>query len=122
MNIYILKYLIFLLLLFSISSCYKKIIDNTQIDNVDITKVRDGTYSGFYNMKFTTAKVNVEVLKGKITKIDLLEHKHGKKYSAETIIPRIINEQKLSVDAVTGATGSSKAILKAVEIALKKGL
>ncbi|MDR0290385.1 MAG: FMN-binding protein [Treponema sp.] len=30
----------------------------------------------------------------------------------------VINRQSLDVDAVSGATGSSKAILKAIEVAL----
>jgi uncharacterized protein with FMN-binding domain len=40
----------------------------------------------------------------------------GKK--AEAIVPAIIEAQNLTVDVVSGATGSSKAILKAVENAL----
>jgi uncharacterized protein with FMN-binding domain len=51
---------------------------------------------------------------------DLLEHKneHGK--LAEIIINRIISEQKIDVDAVTGATNSSKVIEGAIQNALNK--
>lgn len=38
---------------------------------------------------------------------------------AETIIDKIIDEQKIDVDAVSGATNSSTVIKKAVENALK---
>jgi uncharacterized protein with FMN-binding domain len=34
----------------------------------------------------------------------------------------VIEAQSLSVDAVSGSTYSSKVVLKAIELALKKGL
>jgi uncharacterized protein with FMN-binding domain len=83
----------------------------------------DGTYRGEYDLPKAPVKVTLDVrIQGtKITGIDIVKHicsPIGKK--AEKIRDRIIEKQSLDVDAVTGATGSSKAILKAVEDALKE--
>jgi uncharacterized protein with FMN-binding domain len=66
------------------------------------------------------ATVDVTVKDTVITNITIVEHNCspiGK--PAEAITQRIIEKQSLGVDAVSGATASSKAILKAVEEALK---
>ena len=60
----------------------------------------------------------VTVQNGAITNIDILEHKNGRGSSAEAVVDRIIEEQKIEVDAVSGATNSSAVIKKAVENAL----
>jgi len=103
---------------------FKNDLITMQINNVDLNKVKDGNYEGYLDKKYITAKVNVKVKKHKIVAIDILEHKHGpnKKYGADSIVDKIISKQSLDVDAVSGATGSSKVIRKAVEIALNKGL
>ncbi len=41
---------------------------------------------------------------------------------AEIITDKVIDTQSLQVDAISGATYSSKTILKAIENALKKGI
>lgn len=41
--------------------------------------------------------------------------------SAEKIIDKIVGEQKIDVDGISGATNSSNVIKKAVENALKRG-
>ena len=69
-------------------------------------------------MDFVYAKVEVTVQDGVITNIDILEHKNGRGSRAEVVIDRIIEEQRIEVDAVSGATNSSTVIKKAVENAL----
>jgi uncharacterized protein with FMN-binding domain len=59
--------------------------------------------------------VEVTVQDGVITNIDILEHKNGRGKSAEVVADRIMEEQKIDVDAVSGATNSSVVIKKAVE-------
>lgn len=57
---------------------------------------------------------------GKIlTGIDIIRHLNGLGSSAESIVDKIIEKQSLEVDAVSGATLSSKCILKAVENAVE---
>ena len=69
-------------------------------------------------MDFVYAKVEVTVQNDVITNIDILEHKNGRGSRAEVVVDRIVEEQKIEVDAVSGATNSSTVIKKAVENAL----
>ena len=55
-------------------------------------------------------------------KIERIKHDHGRGKKAEIQTDLIIKNQSLNVDVITGATASSKAILKATENALKKGI
>ena len=70
-------------------------------------------------MDFIYAKVEVTVQNGKITNINILEHRHERGKTAEVIADSIVDEQKIDVDAISGATNSSTVIKKAVENALK---
>jgi uncharacterized protein with FMN-binding domain len=97
-------------------------IDRLTIQNIPISEVRDGSYQSSLNYFPVTAEVSVSVMDGKITDIKLLKHSHGPKHGADSIIDRVIAKQSLQVDAVSGATYSSKVVLKAIEEALKQGL
>ena len=88
------------------------------IQEIDLTKVADGSYEGSYDSSLIKVKVVVEVKDHEICYIDLVQHVNGKGTPAEGIIPEVIDAQSLKVDAVSGATSSSKAILKAIENAL----
>lgn len=101
---------------------YRKQVEAINITGVELTKVKDGTYDGSYETLLVSADVKVIVKDHQITNIDLVRHNHGKGASAEIIPQKIMGAQSLEVDVVTGATNSSKVILKAVENALKKGL
>ncbi len=97
---------------------YKRAVKETTFSNLDISDVSDGVYVGEYDVDFVYAKVEVTVQNGVITNIDILEHKNGRGNPAEVVIDRIMKEQKIEVDAVSGATNSSTVIKKAVENAL----
>lgn len=98
---------------------YKKAVRETVFSNINISNVPDGIYVGEYDVDFVYAKVDVTVQNGIITNIDIVEHKNGRGKPAEVIVDRIMEEQKIDVDAVSGATNSSVVIKKAVENALK---
>ena len=88
----------------------------------DMQYKTDGTYRGSYDLSGTPVKVTLDVTvqRGTISEITIIEHfcsPIGKK--AEKIVERIIEAQSLGIDAISGATASSKAILKAVEDALR---
>ena len=100
-------------------SDYKMAVKETTFDSIDISNIPDGNYVGEYDVNFIYAKVEVTIQNGTITSIDILEHKNGRGKSAEIITDKIIEEQKIEVDAVSGATNSSIVIKKAVENALK---
>ncbi|OHD75319.1 MAG: hypothetical protein A2177_16250 [Spirochaetes bacterium RBG_13_68_11] len=96
-------------------------IEQLAIDDIDLTAVRDGEYTGTVRILPVTAKVRVAVKDGAITGIDLVRHFHGPDHGAEQILGRVIEAQSLRVDAVSGSTYSSKVVLKAIESALQKG-
>ncbi|MCI9217950.1 FMN-binding protein [Lachnospiraceae bacterium 42-17] len=98
---------------------YKQAVKETSFDEINAADIPDGIYTGEYDVKFIYAKVEVTVENGKVVSINILEHKHERGKTAETVIDKIISEQKIDVDAISGATNSSTVIKKAVENALK---
>lgn len=98
---------------------YKQAVKETTFDEINVADIPDGIYTGEYDVKFIYAKVEVTVENGKVVSINILEHKHERGKTAETVIDKIISEQKIDVDAISGATNSSTVIKKAVENALK---
>jgi uncharacterized protein with FMN-binding domain len=99
---------------------YKSITSSLNIVNVDLSKVKDGIYVGELDAKLVAAKTKVTVENGKIMNLELLKHKNERGESAEAILSKVISEQSLDVDVVSGATNSSKVILKSIENALKQ--
>lgn len=96
-------------------------LSNIEIEKIDLTNIEDGVYQGEYYMNdLMGASIEVVVENNKIKSIDFLDHKYGKGKKAEVIIDTVIERQSLEVDAIAGATGSSKTILKAIEDALIK--
>jgi uncharacterized protein with FMN-binding domain len=88
----------------------------------DLMLKTDGKYRGNYDLSGTPVNVilDVTIQNNKIIKIEIVKHfcsPIGKK--AEKIIDQIISIQNLDVDVISGATASSKAIIKAVENALQ---
>lgn len=88
------------------------------VSNVSLDIIDDGTFEGNYSVFPVTVKINVTVKGHKITEILILRHINGQGGKAEAIIDRVIEKQSLQVDIISGATYSSKVILKAIENAL----
>lgn len=101
---------------------YKKAVKETTFEEINIWDISDGVYIGEYDVNFIYAKVEVTVHNGEITNINILEHMHERGKTAEAITNEIVDEQKIDVDAISGATNSSTVVKKAVENALKSGL
>lgn len=97
---------------------YQTTVQSMTFGNVDISQIPDGIYEGECNVNYIVAKVQVSVEEGKLEKIILLDHKNERGSSAEQIIDDMVYEQKVNVDTISGATNSSKVIMKAVENAL----
>jgi uncharacterized protein with FMN-binding domain len=95
-----------------------KRLENLKVQNVDLSKMPDGIYSGSYNVFPVTADVRVIVKNHKIAEIELVKHTNGKGAAAEVIPERVVKAQSIEIDVVTGATYSSKVILKSIENAL----
>lgn len=101
-------------------SDYKQSVSNITFEEIDISDIPNGVYTGECNVDFIYAKVEVTIQDGQIIDIVILEHKNERGEAAEAVIGKIITEQKVDVDAISGATNSSKVLKKAVENALQK--
>ncbi len=101
---------------------YKNAIDSITYKNINASNISDGTYLGDCNVDFIYAKVKVTVKNGNITDIELIEHKNERGTPAEQILQDIVEQQIIDVDAVSGATNSSKVIKKAIDNALSNSI
>ena len=103
-------------------SDYKAKVNALDFANIDLSKVADGVYDGSCETGVVNATVQVTVRDHVITDISLVRHDNGRGASAEAVLQQMLRSQTTDVDAVSGATCSSKVIRKAVENALTKGL
>ena len=82
----------------------------------------DGTYEGTAKGAKSDIKVSVNVKKEKIEKIEIVEHDETQNMidaAIDNTIPEIIEKQSTAeVDAVSGASKSSEAVIQAVDSAL----
>lgn len=101
---------------------YQKSVKELKIGSIDLSRISDGEYSGNCDVDYIYAKVIVTVKNNKIVNINLSEHRNEKGKSAEIIPDMVVKSQSTQVDTVTGATNSSKVILKAIENALASGI
>ena len=96
---------------------------NVQIHGIDLTNIADGDYTGEYNFKRWSETVIVSVRNGEIVDIQADEKNMPDIFSDyniyEEIIGRVIAAQNTTVDAVSGATVSSKALIMAIENAFR---
>lgn len=90
------------------------------VQEVDLTKADNGTFTGFYQAFPIDVEVQVVVEDHKILRIDLVKHTNGQGKPAEAIPAKVVEAQSLKVDMISGATKSSKAILLAIQDALSK--
>lgn len=111
--------LMFAILIISLLTAGKKL---DAVRTVDINTVEDGSYYGSVDAVLVKVKVEVSVKDHKIEKIDLLKHQNGRGTPAEAMIGAMLGGNTSEVDAVSGATLSSKAIRAAVNKALAEGV
>jgi len=90
-----------------------------QINNVDLNSLSDGTYRGSFRGYRWSNSVEVVIESNRIADIRITEkHRFHREELIQELTSRIIDEQSIDVDTVSGATVSSKAFLKAIENAL----
>ena len=92
------------------------------LNAVDFSHLNDGVYIGEYEggmYKWRANRVKVTVSAGKVVKIEPISGVEDlEKGGTQMLYDRVIASQTLQVDAVSGATLTSKAYLQAVENAL----
>lgn len=93
-------------------------LTNMSISDVDLSNVKDGAYFGSYDAFPISVEVEVAVNNHQISKIDLIKHDNGQGGPAEVLTEQVVESQSVEIDAISGATYSSKVILKAIENAL----
>ncbi len=98
-------------------------VQSLDVFDIDLSAVPDGVHPGSFSYGTgeypVSVAVEVAVSHGRITEIVTTENEDREHpQSAEAVLPRIIEAQSLDVQAVSGATTTSKALLKAVENAL----
>ena len=93
--------------------------------NVDLRVVPDGVYESSYTIEVPSAaanktvRVRVTVAGGRYERIEILQPpKLGDARTFKELISKIEESQTLSLDAVSGATITSTAILKAIQTAV----
>jgi uncharacterized protein with FMN-binding domain len=87
---------------------------------INLSNKADGSYTGTYDFKRWTNTVVVQVKDHAITSIHLEKDVAAAfiTHCADEMFRRVIQAQDTKVDAVSGATVTSKAYLKAIEDAL----
>lgn len=113
--------LLHMLLYYMDFGMYLRRIDGIRLSEITISEIADGEYLGEYDAGYIYAKVRVTIENGRIQELTLLEHRNERGQPAAEVLSEITVSQKFPVDAVSGATNSSKVIQKAVENALTGG-
>ena len=99
----------------------KKKAKKANAGDIDLSKIKDGTYEGQANGYRGLVKVSVTVKDHKITAIKVLSNSDDAAFfnrASAGVIKNILAKQSLKVDVVSGATYSSNGIIKAVKNAL----
>lgn len=96
-------------------------VNSITVSNLNMANITDGIYVGKYSITPVYVEVEALVTEHKITNIKIIEHENGLGGKAEKIVDDVISRQSLEVDALSGATVSSKYIIKAIENALQSG-
>ncbi|MFA5851534.1 MAG: FMN-binding protein [Spirochaetales bacterium] len=97
-----------------------KELAKTDIAEVDLSAVADGEYPGSFSVFPIAVELKVKVKDHRIEAIELIKHTNGQGKPAEALLAKVVQEQKINLDVISGATYSSKAILMAIANALEK--
>lgn len=100
---------------------------NISIEVIDFINLNDGTYFGKYSggmYGWRIKNVKIMIKNNRLIDIKLLDNGNLKEINQDydDLLKRIVKNQSLEVDAISGATLTSRAIKKSVEIALSNSL
>lgn len=92
---------------------------NITLNGIDLSKLKDGIYTGEYDYGRWTNKLDITVKDNKITKIIINDDVTlSDQNVSEKLFNEVIEAQNTKVDTVSGATVTSKSYLKSIENAL----
>lgn len=90
---------------------------------IDFATVPNGTHRGTFTYGAFNFIVDVVAENGRVVTINVVQNRDNQQSAdAVAVLDKIIEAQSLDVDAVTGATATSRALTKAVENALRRAL
>ena len=104
---------------------YERIISEIELRTPDLSQIGDGTFSGTFDATLISADVDVTVENHRIIGITIINHHHGRgsAIEAEAVIYDVVLAQSIEgIDAISGATNSSKVILIAIQNALENAI
>lgn len=122
-------FLILSLLLLSIAGCgiyswrFTGAVRGLVLGEIAVGDLADGEYEGEYRLFHVFAKVRVQIKKGEIVGIELVNAEKMQRADAARVqetLARVVERQSLQVDLVSGASANQKVALKAVENALTR--
>jgi uncharacterized protein with FMN-binding domain len=90
------------------------------VARVDVASLRDGSYTGEETQAGFTFRVRVSVLEGRIARVDVLDNRDTH-YARLALLAagKLEGRPRNDVDAISGATTTSKALMRAVSNALQ---
>lgn len=96
-----------------------EMVRNLEIEDMDLSSVHDGTYYGAYVYGGFTYEVNVTIRNYAIQSIQILSNRNTR-YArmAAGVVDNVLARGNTNADVVSGATTTSKALLKAIEQAI----
>lgn len=90
---------------------------------IDFGSIPDGTHRGMFTYGAFNFIVDVVAENGRLTVINVVQNRDNQQSEAAVaVLAKIIEAQSLDVDAVSGATATSRALTKAVENALRQAM
>lgn len=93
------------------------------IGEVDLRRAADGVYHGDFSYGGFTYEVRTTLKRHRIEKIEIIRNRDsGYAKKAEGVVGRVLKAQSPNVDAISGATTTSKALCKAIENSLQRAL
>ncbi|PKL26231.1 MAG: hypothetical protein CVV46_15410 [Spirochaetae bacterium HGW-Spirochaetae-2] len=91
-------------------------VGEMEIHDVDLSRYPDGVYRGDFTYNNFTYIVDTYVRAHAYEDIDVVANKDsGRARAAAAVVDRVLEEQTLLVDVVSGASHTSKALLKSIE-------
>jgi uncharacterized protein with FMN-binding domain len=117
----ILILLVMLSLFYGCASEEMRRVRTMDIKNINLEGIDDGDYIGSFSYGGFDYRVKTVVNAHRIIDIKILQNRKTKQArQAEAVLQEIVKMQTPNVDVISGATTTSKALMKAVENSLTK--
>ncbi|MCL2169889.1 MAG: FMN-binding protein [Defluviitaleaceae bacterium] len=109
-----------IVLVSAVIALYPRAMRDVTLEGVDLAGVADGSYTGAFEQGRFSNELTVHVANGRITGIDIIDNVAlaGITGASDEVFARVMAAQDTIIDAVSGATMTTRAYLMAIEDAL----